>query len=88
MLKGKDLFDANLFKDPVSTQVFYSFMGELKEIVESAQCTQVHHFIKDLQTRKKLLRCYTQNIDCLEERLGLSCDISDKASALLFKLMY
>jgi NAD-dependent histone deacetylase SIR2 len=53
-------------------------MGELKDIVEQASVTSVHRFIKTLQEQKKLLRCYTQNIDCLEERVGLKCDVNDK----------
>ena len=36
-----------------------------------AECTAVHEFIKSLHDRRRLLRCYTQNIDCLEQRLGL-----------------
>ncbi|KAJ3073642.1 hypothetical protein HDU99_001867, partial [Rhizoclosmatium hyalinum] len=30
VVKGKDMFDASLFRDPTSTQIFYSFIAELK----------------------------------------------------------
>ena len=53
------------------TELFYSFMGELRHIVSNANCTPTHKFIKELDKQGKLLRCYTQNIDCLEKRVGL-----------------
>ncbi|KAJ1725430.1 NAD-dependent deacetylase hst3 [Coemansia erecta] len=68
---GKDLFDATLFTDPGMISVFYNFMGELRNLVSQANCTPTHRFIKDLEERGKLLRCYTQNIDSLEKRIGL-----------------
>lgn len=74
VLKGKDLFDASLFRDPESTALFYTFMAELKSLVSGANLTRTHHFIKGLDVKGKLLRCYTQNIDCLENRLSLSSD--------------
>lgn len=61
-------------------------MGELKKIVDQAETTQVHSFIKFLVDQKKLLRCYTQNIDCLENRLGLTSDIADKVFKITERL--
>ena len=52
-------------------------MGEMKSQIDSADATGVHRFIKWLDEQKKLLRCYTQNIDGLEERVGLPCQASD-----------
>ncbi|KAI9019762.1 DHS-like NAD/FAD-binding domain-containing protein [Hyaloraphidium curvatum] len=71
VVKGKDLFDANLFKDATSTSVFYTFVAELKELVNRASVTRAHEFIKSLDDRGKLMRCYTQNIDGLEPRIGM-----------------
>ncbi|KAJ3046061.1 hypothetical protein HDV00_003810 [Rhizophlyctis rosea] len=71
ILRGKDLFDASLFRDPESTALFYTFMAELKAIISQAKVTPTHEFIKHLDDRDQLLRCYTQNIDCLEHRLGM-----------------
>ncbi|ORX94565.1 DHS-like NAD/FAD-binding domain-containing protein [Basidiobolus meristosporus CBS 931.73] len=77
VLKGKDIFDATLFKDEVSTKIFYSFMAELSELTSKAQVTKTHEFIRHLHDDGKLLRCYTQNIDCLEEKLELNTDLLD-----------
>ncbi|ESK98073.1 hst3 protein [Moniliophthora roreri MCA 2997] len=81
VLKGRDLFDASLFRDPASTAVFYTFISKLKRSIDSATPTPTHHFIKTLDSKKKLLRSYTQNIDGLEERVGLSGPSSDEETA-------
>ncbi|KAK3836181.1 MAG: DHS-like NAD/FAD-binding domain-containing protein [Linnemannia gamsii] len=75
VLKGKDLFDANLFRDCKTTAVFYTFISELHAQTLKAKPTPTHHFIKMLSERGKLLRCYTQNIDCLEEELGMDTSL-------------
>ncbi|KAF9454074.1 DHS-like NAD/FAD-binding domain-containing protein [Macrolepiota fuliginosa MF-IS2] len=77
VLKGRDLFDASLFRDPTSTAVFYTFISGLKRSIDATSPTPTHHFIRTLDTKKRLLRSYTQNIDGLEERAGLlgtSCE--------------
>ncbi|KAI0824989.1 DHS-like NAD/FAD-binding domain-containing protein [Trametes gibbosa] len=71
VLKGRDLFDASLFRDSTSTAVFYTFISQLKKSIDIASPSPTHRFIKTLDTKKKLLRSYTQNIDGLEERAGL-----------------
>ncbi|KAH9044509.1 DHS-like NAD/FAD-binding domain-containing protein [Lactarius pseudohatsudake] len=71
ILKGRDLFDASLFRDPTSTSIFYTFISQLKQSIDSASPSRTHHFIRTLDEKKKLLRSYTQNIDGLEERAGL-----------------
>ncbi|KAJ2786648.1 NAD-dependent deacetylase hst3 [Coemansia interrupta] len=76
---GKDLFDATLFTDPGMISVFYNFMGELRNLVSQANCTPTHRFIKELEERGKLLRCYTQNIDSLEKRIGLETSFEKPA---------
>ncbi|CEG75512.1 Putative Yor025wp-like protein [Rhizopus microsporus] len=72
ILKGKDLFDATLFKSKEQTQCFYTFMAELKKTIDAAMPTPTHSFIHGLQESGQLMRCYTQNIDCLEDSLKLS----------------
>ena len=69
MLQGKDLFDASLFRQPKTAQVFYTFMGELSELCRKAKITKTHSFIGFLEKRGTLLRWYTQNIDGLEARV-------------------
>jgi NAD-dependent histone deacetylase SIR2 len=71
VLKGRDLFDAALFRDPTSASVFYTFVSKLKRSIDSAKPSSTHHFIKTLDDKGKLLRSYTQNIDGLEARAGL-----------------
>lgn len=63
----------NFFLQPDSRPLFYQFIAELKESCSKAEPTPTHHFLKDLAKEGKLSRWYTQNIDCLEERLGLNC---------------
>lgn len=72
-MKGKDFFDVNFFLQPDSRPLFYQFIAELKESCAKAEPTATHHFLKNLAQEGKLSRWYTQNIDCLEERLGLDC---------------
>ena len=81
VLKGRDLFDASLFRNPVSTSVFYSFIAGLKKAVDDASPSHTHRFIKTLDAKGRLLRSYTQNIDGLEERAGLLCSSSQEAKA-------
>ena len=81
VMKGRDLFDAALFRDPQSTALFYTFISGLKKSIDKASPSPTHDFIKTLDTKAKLVRSYTQNIDGLEERAGLLGSSSDKAKA-------
>jgi NAD-dependent histone deacetylase SIR2 len=83
VLKGRDLFDASLFRDPTSTSVFYTFISQLKQSIDAASPTPTHRFIKTLDSKKKLLRSYTQNIDGLEARAGLLGSSSQEAKSTI-----
>ncbi|KAL8865953.1 MAG: hypothetical protein Q9174_006589 [Haloplaca sp. 1 TL-2023] len=76
-VKGKDLFDARVWKDPTSTSVFYTFIASLRKKIreEVKKTTPTHRFIRTIRDSRKLVRCYTQNIDGLESRLGLCMDM-------------
>ncbi|KAK4205005.1 putative NAD-dependent histone deacetylase [Triangularia verruculosa] len=74
-MKGKDLFDAQIWSCPVKTSVFYTFATTLRNKVRNAQPTTSHRFVSILRDSRKLVRCYTQNIDQLEERVGLSTSL-------------
>ncbi|KAF3937351.1 hypothetical protein ABW19_dt0204130 [Dactylella cylindrospora] len=77
LLKGRDLFDAISFTNPVTTSILYSFLAELRQTVKSIRdSTPTHKFIKTLSETGRLLRCYTQNIDGLEALDGLCMDIT------------
>lgn len=76
-LKGRDLFDAQIWQDPQKTSIHYMFISSLRNKVrEVATTTEIHKFIRTLRDGGKLVRNYTQNIDLLEEREGLSTEIS------------
>lgn len=61
------MFDIHTFKrDPT---LFYSFARELYP--SNFEPSPSHHFVKLLETKHKLLRNYSQNIDTLEQKAGL-----------------
>ena len=76
-IKGKDLFDSRLWSDPTSASVFYRFISSLREKIRQdvKHTTSTHRFIRTLRDRRKLVRCYTQNIDGLETRENLATDL-------------
>lgn len=78
-MKGRDLFDASLFRDATSTAVFYTFISQLKQSIDRASPSPTHRFLKTLDSKRRLLRSYTQNIDGLEERAGLLSSSSQDA---------
>lgn len=73
---GQEMFDISLFRDELKISVWATFMERLYSSVRMAQPTRTHRFIAHLKDRSKLLRCYTQNIDGLEENLGLEMSSS------------
>ena len=72
-VNGKDFFDARTLLNPESRKLFFQFIAELKEACSKAKPTATHHFLKKLAKEGKLIRWYTQNIDCLELDLELLC---------------
>ncbi|MCJ1316854.1 hypothetical protein MMC15_002175 [Xylographa vitiligo] len=77
-IKGKDLFDSAIWRDKQSTSTFYMFIASLRRKIkkEVEGATVTHRFIRQLRDQRKLVRCYTQNIDGLESREGLVTDLS------------
>ena len=80
-MKGKDLFDASIWSDPLRTSVFYTFATSLRQKIRDCEPTTSHRFISHLRDRGKLVRCYTQNIDRIEEKVGLSTSLQDGAGS-------
>ena len=74
-MKGRDLFDASIWADPIKTSVFYTFATTLRQKVKDVVPTRSHEFISHLRDTNKLVRCYTQNIDEIEEKVGLSTSL-------------
>lgn len=77
-LKGKDLFDARLWKDTNTTSIFYRFIASLRQKIreEVVETSKTHKLIRTLRDGGRLMRCYTQNIDGLEGREGLVMDLA------------
>lgn len=92
LTSGKDLFDAHLFQVRVflhltrqsghATALFYAMIAELKDMSDAAQPTLFHHMLKRLDMEGRLQRVYTQNIDGLEEKAGLSFGIGSPEACL------
>src|ERR1700733_3698200 len=47
-------------------------IAQLAELSQAAEPTAFHQILKTLDDRGKLLRVYTQNIDAIEQKCGLS----------------
>lgn len=77
-MKGRDLFDSMVWKDAFTTSIFYMFISTFREKVRKdvKSTTVTHRYIKSLQLSGRLVRNYTQNIDGLEARAGLSTELS------------
>lgn len=77
-MKGEDLFNARVFHSAETTTTFYQFIATLRhKIMHDVKSTSLtHKFIKTLRDGGRLMRCYTQNIDGLEAREGLSMDLT------------
>lgn len=69
---GKDLFDASVFGSEQTSAIFYQMIAKLSELSVNAEPTPFHSLLRTLDQRGQLLRMYTQNIDALEEKAGLS----------------
>jgi NAD+-dependent protein deacetylase SIR2 len=77
VVKGSELFDANIIKDKSKLSIFYAFISKLQKLAEAAKPSPTHEFIRLLAHKGKLLRCYTQNIDNLEAKAGLQTNMDD-----------
>ncbi|KAH9889646.1 hypothetical protein F4778DRAFT_385410 [Xylariomycetidae sp. FL2044] len=78
-MKGRDLFDCNIWADPLKTSVFYRFATTLRQKVKEVEPTMTHRFIAQMRDVGKLARVYTQNIDEIEKKIGLSTDLKSGA---------
>lgn len=84
-IRGKDFFDASFFHAEKTRPLFYKFIAELKEMCDAAQPTPTHHFLRELIEDKRVMRWYTQNIDGLEDRVGLDTSVTVKTESVEFK---
>ena len=66
---GKHLFDASVYKHNSSTQSFHTIVREMAQMSQDAKPTPFHHMLASLAQQGRLLRLYSQNIDCLDTSL-------------------
>ncbi|PFH53194.1 hypothetical protein AMATHDRAFT_73702 [Amanita thiersii Skay4041] len=74
---GKELFDASVFNSEQSTILFCQMIARLSELSSAAEPTAFHRLLRTLDDNGKLLRVYTQNIDSIERKCGLSFGVPE-----------
>lgn len=72
------MYVTTLTQSESSTALFYTMMAELKDMADAAQPTLFHRLLKRLDEEGRLQRVYTQNIDGLEAKAGLSFGFHDE----------
>ncbi|KAG6813905.1 hypothetical protein H0H92_005754 [Tricholoma furcatifolium] len=77
LASGKDLFDASVFNSEHTTTLFCQMIAQLWNLSQAAKPTAFHNVMRSLDDRGKLLRVYTQNIDAIEEKCGLSFGVPE-----------
>ncbi|CAI4216271.1 unnamed protein product [Parascedosporium putredinis] len=66
---GKHLFDAAVYRDDSSTQSFHTMVRELASMTSKATPTPFHHLLASLAAEGRLMRLYTQNVDCIDTNM-------------------
>lgn len=66
---GKHLFDASVYKHDSSTQSFHNMVREMVAMSKNAKATPFHQLLASLAKEGRLLRLYSQNIDCIDTNL-------------------
>ncbi|KAK7204503.1 DHS-like NAD/FAD-binding domain-containing protein, partial [Myxozyma melibiosi] len=79
---GQSMFDSSVYSDAESTAQFHTMVNSLFAITSSSPATKFHHMLSRIATENRLLRLYTQNVDCLElslTGLGTAVPLPSKA---------
>ncbi|KAG7135363.1 NAD-dependent protein deacetylase hst4 like [Verticillium longisporum] len=66
---GKHLFDASVYKHDETTEKFHKMVCDLATMVKSAKPTKFHHLLASLAAEGRLMRLYTQNVDCVDTNM-------------------
>ncbi|KAB5536491.1 DHS-like NAD/FAD-binding domain-containing protein [Coniochaeta sp. 2T2.1] len=66
---GKDLFDASVYKHNDSTSSFHDMIRRMSEQISQAKPSPFHHLLASIAQEGRLLRLYTQNIDCIDTNM-------------------
>jgi NAD-dependent SIR2 family protein deacetylase len=76
---GKELFDICSLSSSATSEPFCKMIGELARQSHEAIPTAFHRLLRCLDVTGQLFRVYTQNIDCLEKKCGISFGLPDFA---------
>ncbi|OLN95928.1 NAD-dependent protein deacetylase hst4 [Colletotrichum chlorophyti] len=66
---GKHLFDASVYKHDSTTEKFHKMICDLATMVKDAKPTRFHHLLASLAAEGRLLRLYSQNVDCIDTNM-------------------
>ncbi|EPE09177.1 sir2 family protein [Ophiostoma piceae UAMH 11346] len=66
---GKHLFDASVYKHDSSTSSFHTMVRELAHMTQTAKPTAFHHMLASLAQEGRLMRLYSQNVDCIDTNI-------------------
>ncbi|KAM0279486.1 hypothetical protein ACHAQH_004546 [Verticillium albo-atrum] len=66
---GKHLFDASVYKHDETTEKFHKMVSDLATMVKAAKPTKFHHMLASLAAEGRLMRLYTQNVDCVDTNM-------------------
>ncbi|KAK5997547.1 NAD-dependent histone deacetylase HST3 [Cladobotryum mycophilum] len=77
LYKNSDIFSTNILHRPGGPEMLAKKASELYEKAIAAEPTMTHYLIRTLRDQRQLRRYYTQNIDMLKSKIGLSVDMND-----------
>ena len=82
---NRGLFDKEVLDDEERRKELYKCLVDIRNISKSEDLVQTdtHRFLQVLQWSGKLQRCYTQNLNGLEVRAGLSADMESEDCEVL-----
>lgn len=66
---GKDLFDASVYKHDSTTEKFHKMLCDMDAMVKVANPSPFHHLLASLAVEDRLMRLYTQNVDCIDTNM-------------------
>ncbi|KAK3305048.1 DHS-like NAD/FAD-binding domain-containing protein [Chaetomium strumarium] len=77
-----DTFCAAALRDPRRRADSFRSALHLYKLAKDSKPTEAHTFVTQLRNVGKLLRCYTQNVDQLHERAGLSTGLVENVKCV------
>ncbi|KAK1963915.1 DHS-like NAD/FAD-binding domain-containing protein, partial [Colletotrichum sublineola] len=80
--RGRSIFRSSALINPGDRSRFYKEITQIRQMFKKANPTETHRFIKRLRDTGRLVQNYTQNIDCLEEKVGLSTGLQKEPTSL------